>query len=141
MRLASIDDVRLFSLPSMQDDLGKLIIAEAGSGWIPFDIRRVFVVSGAPEVVRGKHAHKMLTQIFICISGKCDIIYDDGNQSKQVVLDASEKALQVPPGIWAEQRYIGSESTLMVLCDYLYDESDYIRNYNDFLAYRKEASI
>ena len=140
MRLASIDDVHFITLPSKRDNLGKLIIAEVGNS-IPIDIRRVFVVSGNPEVIRGKHAHRTLTQIFVCISGKCDITFDDGSQRNEVRLDSSEKALQVPPGIWAEQHYIGPNSTLMVLCDFLYDESDYIRNYDDFLAFRKEISL
>ncbi len=135
-----IDDVQVFTLPSMQDNLGKLVIAEEGAS-IPIDICRVFIVSGSPEVVRGKHAHKILTQIYVCISGSCEITYDDGNQRREVRLDSSEKALKVPPGIWAEQRYIGQNSILMVLCDYPYDESDYIRDYGDFLAYRQDVSI
>lgn len=140
MRFASIDDVKFITLPSKQDNLGKLTIAEVGNS-IPIDIRRVFVVNGNPEVVRGKHAHRTLTQIFICIHGKCNIAFDDGSQRNEVRLDSSGKALLVPPGIWAEQHYIGSNSTLMVLCNFLYDESDYIRNYDEFIAFRKEISV
>lgn len=139
MILGSIDDVHIVTLSSNVSNLGKLTVAEVGSS-LPINIRRVFVVGGAPDSIRGKHAHKELTQILVCVSGKCEVTYDDGSQRKETQLDASEKALVVPPGIWTEQLYVGQSSILMVLCDLPYDESDYIRNYDEFLAYRKGMS-
>ncbi len=70
-----------------------------------------------------------------------DVTFDDGSHRREVRLDVPEKALEVPPAIWALQRYIGHGSTLMVLCDLPYDESDYIPNYDEFLASRKGRSV
>ncbi len=139
MTLASINDVNAITLPFKQDSLGKLIIAEVESS-LPIDISRVFVVHGELDAIRGKHAHKALTQIFVCLSGMCDVVYDDGATQRKIQLDLPEKALVVPPGIWTMQHYLGSASILMVLCDLPYDESDYIRDYDQFLAYRKSFS-
>ena len=140
MSLATVDDVEMITLKYNHDPLGKLTVAETGIT-LPMDIRRVFVVNGYANATRGKHAHKQLTQILVCVSGACNIIVDDGDRSRKVLLDASEKALRIPPGIWAEQHFYGNGSVLMVLCDMLFDESDYIRDYSDFLAFRRLSAV
>lgn len=134
----SVDDIRIKELPKFIDRQGYLVAFNAASDF-QINLCRVFVVSGHPNTVRGKHAHKMLTQILVCVHGACRVTCDDGETKREVLLDSPEVVLEIPPGIWAEQYYCDakSDSVLMVLCDQLYDEGDYIRNYEDFLAFRK----
>lgn len=134
----SIDDVHVKVLPKFIDRQGYLVAFNAASDF-KLNFQRVFVVSGHPDTVRGKHAHKMLTQILVCVHGACRVTCDDGEVKREVLLDNPEVALEIPPGIWAEQYYCDAESdsVLMVFCDQPYDESDYIRNYDDFIVFRK----
>lgn len=131
--------VKIIKLMSDMHATGKLVVLESSTSFAP-DIQRVFVVTGKQAVTRGKHAHKKLTQILVCLHGVCRVTCDDGTTRQDVMLDRPDLALEIPPGIWAEQYYTEPDTILMVLCDLLYEESDYIRNYDDFLAYRKELS-
>jgi len=135
----TIEHVRSIKLSSYVE-LGKLVVAEIGKE-IDVPIQRVFWVCGKPGAHRGSHAHKKLTQIMICVSGSCTVICDDGKQHKEFLLDESDIALSVPPGIWAEQIYSTSTTVLLVLCDLPFDEADYIRGYEEFMSYRKEKPI
>jgi len=128
------------TLPSFRDDLGELVALEERVD-LPIGISRVFVVSGNSGVTRGKHAHKQLTQTMVCVHGACVVECDDGDERKEFVLDGADKVLTVPPGIWAEQMYSGEGTVLMVLCDLPYDESDYIRDYEEFIAFRREQKL
>lgn len=131
--------VKLIKLMSNVHASGQLVVLESGVSFVP-DIQRVFVVTGKQAATRGKHAHKRLTQTLVCIQGDCRVTCDDGTNRQDTILDQPDLALEIPPGIWAEQYYAEPDTILMVLCDRHYEESDYIRNYEDFLAYRKELS-
>lgn len=134
--MRTIEHVRPIMLPSYVE-LGKLVVAEVGKE-ITVPIQRVFWVCGEPGVQRGSHAHKELTQTLVCVHGSCTVVCDDGEQRKEFLLDAPEKALEIPPKIWAEQTYSTSETILLVMCDLPFDEGDYIRDYKEFISYRKE---
>tara|TARA_B100001115_G_C15487199_1_gene230132 strand:+ start:130 stop:510 length:381 start_codon:yes stop_codon:yes gene_type:complete len=95
-----------------------------------FQLKRVFIVNGKNGEVRGGHAHKKCTQILICISGEVVV---DINKKEKVVLSIPSDGLIISPLIWSSQRYVTDTSKLMVLCDYKYDEKDYIRNYLEYL--------
>jgi dTDP-4-dehydrorhamnose 3,5-epimerase-like enzyme len=122
-------------LPKFLDKQGFLIAFDAASHF-QINLRRVFVVSGHGGAVRGKHAHKALTQILVCLSGACRVTCDDGIATQEVLLDRPELALVIPPGIWAKQDYIDRKNVLMVMCDLPFDEGDYIRDYEEFMAFR-----
>ena len=132
----SIDDIRIKTVPRHTDNLGFLVSFEADAGF-RIDFRRVFVVSGPVGATRGKHAHKTLTQVLVCLHGACRVTCDDGEAKQEVLLNSPEIALQVPPGIWAVQYYADPDTMLMVLCDMPFDEGDYIRDYDEFIAFRK----
>lgn len=134
-----VDDVRILDVQSYPDKQG-LLVAFTGSNDFCMEIERVFVVTGHADSVRGKHAHKELTQIMVCLHGACLVVCDDGSKSSEFVLDQPYRALIVPPGIWAEQRYQKNGATLMVLCDRPYNEDDYLRDYSAFLRFRVENS-
>ena len=122
------------------DDRGQLIALEEFKD-IPFHIKRVYYMyDTAPGVVRGKHAHKNLQQILVCIHGSCKIRLDNGKEKKVVPLEKPYEGLYVANDMWREMYDFSEGAVLMVLASELYDESDYIRNYDEFLASVKEAS-
>lgn len=135
-----LDAVRLAAVRSVQEENGNLAFLE-GNRDVPFPISRAFYVYGVHAGdIRGRHAHKLCHQFLVCVHGRVDVTCDDGLCRKTFVLDAPLKGLHIPPSIWAEQRYISSETMLVVLADRLFEESDYIRDYAVFQAYRKEAA-
>lgn len=137
--MKGLDDILIVDVPSFPDRQGQLV-AYTGASDFGMDIRRIFVVTGHLNSMRGKHAHKALTQILVCVQGACSVVCDDGVSSREFVLDQANRALVVPNGIWAEQRYLEEGTVLVVLCDLPYDEVDYIRDYQDFLVFRQQAA-
>lgn len=132
----SISDLVIRTLPKFLDEQGFLVSYDATTDF-QITLRRVFVVSAHDGALRGKHAHKALTQVLVCLRGACRVTCDDGEARREVSLDRPEVALTIPPGIWAEQHYVSPDSLLMVLCDLPFDESDYIRDYGEFIAFRR----
>ena len=103
---------------------------------VPFNIKRTFVVSSLEKVERGKHAHKQCSQLLVALKGSCTVLCDDGCEKKEFLLNNPAEGLLVPPSIWAEQAY-EKDTILMVLTDRPYEEEDYLRDYDDFLMFRK----
>ncbi|MBQ9487907.1 MAG: WxcM-like domain-containing protein [Selenomonadaceae bacterium] len=122
-----------YFFPSHGDEFGKVVAVE-GLKDIPFDIKRVYYMYDTKAgVVRGKHAHKDLEQFLICVSGSCKISFEDGRNEKVFTLEKPEEGLYMPKDIWGEQFDFSEGAVLLVLASELYDESDYIRNYDEFL--------
>lgn len=116
------------------NERGSLIALEENKN-IPFDIRRVYYIFGTKEKVRrGFHAHKQLNQVAICLNGSCKILLDDGNEKKAVLLDQPDKGLIIREMIWHEMFDFSEDCVLIVLASELYEESDYIRNYEKYLC-------
>jgi dTDP-4-dehydrorhamnose 3,5-epimerase-like enzyme len=113
---------------------GNLTVIQSFSD-VPFPFFRIFYVNGMLGSVRGQHAHKECSQFLTCPVGSVSISCDDGKEKKIFILDRPNCGLLIPPGIWAEQTYMKDKSLLLVLCDKEYNESEYIRNYNDFIKY------
>lgn len=88
-------------------------------------------------VTRGFHAHKKLEQILICIHGSCKIRLDNGYEKKIVPLEKPYEGLYVANAMWREMFDFSKDAVLMVLASELYDENDYIRNYDEFLEFIK----
>ena len=89
----------------------------------------------AKGIVRGYHAHKSLEQILICIHGSCKILLDNGKEKKIVPLEKPYEGLYVANNMWREMYDFSADSVLMVLASELYDENDYIRDYDEFLKF------
>lgn len=133
----SIHDCRVIDLPKISDPRGNLTFIE-GQNHVPFDIQRVYYLYDVPGgAERGGHAHKALHQLIIAMSGSFDIILDDGREKKRVHLNRSYHGLYVCPMIWRELDNFSSGSVCMVLASNHYDESDYYRDYDAFLATRR----
>ena len=117
------------------DERGILIALEEHKN-IPFEIRRCYYMYNTqPGVRRGYHAHKSLEQILVCVRGSCKILLDDGMSKETVLLDRPNKGLYISHNMWREMFDFSEDAVLMVLASQLYDESDYIRSYDEFLQY------
>ena len=112
---------------------GILCIAETGKQ-IDFEIKRVFFIYNlnSENSIRGKHAHKNLQQAVFCIQGKCTIILNDGRSEKEFILDTPETGLFIDKMIWSEFKNFEDNSILLVFASDVYDEEDYIRNFEEF---------
>jgi dTDP-4-dehydrorhamnose 3,5-epimerase-like enzyme len=128
------------SFQSKIDERGSLVILEENKQ-IPFEVKRLYYMYGIDsEQSRGFHAHKALTQMAFVIQGKCQMLMDDGVNKVDVCLDSPQKGLLIEPMIWHVMTEFSDNCILMVLADGLYDEGDYIRDYNEFVEVVKNAS-
>ncbi len=115
------------------DERGQLVALEEFKD-IPFRIRRVYYIYDTlSDVRRGFHAHRNLEQILICIHGTCKILLDNGVEKKVVPLEKPYEGLYIPNNMWREMFDFSPDAVLMVLASELYDEADYIRDYDKFL--------
>lgn len=132
--MRTLEDCRIIELPKISNRRGNITYVE---GWnhIPFDIQRVYYLYDVPGgAVRGGHAHKELQQLVISVMGAFDVILDDGFKRKAVRLDRAYFGLYIPNMIWRELENFSSGGICLVLASLPYDESDYYRSYNDFVA-------
>lgn len=115
------------------DERGQLVALEEFND-IPFRIKRVYFMYDTKEgVIRGKHAHKNLQQILVCIHGSCKIRLDNGKEKKVVSLEKPYEGLYVANNMWREMFDFSHDAVLMVFASEIYDEGDYIRDYDEFL--------
>lgn len=121
-------------------DARGMLVALEESKEVPFKIKRVYYMYDTiPGVRRGFHAHKSLQQILICIHGSCKVTLDNGNDKETVLLDKPYEGIYVADNMWREMHDFSSDAVLLVLASEIYDENDYIRDYEEFLKYiRKE---
>ena len=123
------------------DDRGQLVSLEEYND-IPFRIKRVYYMYDTKEgVVRGHHAHKNLEQILVCIHGSCKVKLDNGKETKVVPLEKPYEGLYVANNIWREMYDFSPDAVLMVLASEVYNEEDYIRDYDEFLRFVGEKRI
>lgn len=120
------------------DSRGNISVVENGDT-VPFDVKRLYYLYDVPGgVSRGGHAHKELSQFIIAASGCFTVTLDDGKVKRAFTLNRPYQGLLVKPGVWRNLDDFSSGSVCLVLASDKYDESDYIREYEDFLEYRKE---
>jgi len=115
------------------DDRGSLIALEQYKE-IPFDIKRVYYIFDTKEGVRrGYHAHKNLKQVAVCVKGSCKFLLDDGKSKEYVELNSPDIGLLIDKFVWREMYDFSPDCVLVVFADDYYDESDYIREYRQFI--------
>lgn len=130
----SIADCKIVDLPKISDPRGNLSFIEGGQH-IPFDIKRVYYLYDVPGGSdRGSHAHKNLHQFIVAMSGSFDVVLDDGQQKHRFHMNRSHYGLYVCPMMWRDLDNFSSGAVCMVLASAHYDEADYIRDYDQFLA-------
>lgn len=134
-----LGEATIHHLPKVVDLRGSLIFGEA-SRHVPFEVKRYFLVYGVQsEHIRGEHAHRRLHQFLVCVAGRCNVVTDDGVTRHEVVLDAASKGVHIPPMVWATQYKFSRDAVLLVLASEYYDASEYIRDYYEYLALRRQA--
>ncbi len=131
-------EIKTIELATHGDERGMLVAVEAMKD-IPFEIKRVYYIFNTLQGVRrGFHAHKNLKQALVCVSGSCKILLDNGREREEILLSKPNTALIIESDIWREMFDFSNDAVLLVLASEYYDESDYIRNYSDFINYIKE---
>jgi hypothetical protein len=132
----SVDLCQMVDLPKIHDPRGNLTFIESGAH-VPFAIERVYYLYDVPGgSERGGHAHKQLQQFIVAMSGSFDVVLDDGKDKKRVHLNRSYNGLYVCPMIWRELDNFSSGAVCMVLASTKYEESDYLRDYSEFMRVR-----
>lgn len=133
--------VRLIDLPQIHDPRGDLTFVEGGNH-LPFDIARVYYLYNVPvDAERGGHAHKELQQVVFALSGSFRMKIDDGTTKSEFWLRDPRKGLYINNLIWREMDSFSQGAVCMVLASHRYDEADYYRDYDAFLAATRESTI
>lgn len=131
--------IETVSLKQLGDERGSLVALE-GNKNVPFNIKRVYYLVGTKKgVSRGFHAHRNLKQMVVCLTGSCRFVLDNGENREEIILDSPTTGLIINDLTWREMHDFTSNCVLMVLANQYYDESDYIRNYHEFLNAIKKS--
>lgn len=137
MHISKISDCNIIKFSENINQQGNISIAQ-NDKLTPFEIKRIFYLFDIPSGnSRGAHAHVACHQILICPCGSFDVLLDDGINQKILTLNKPNEGLHIVPGIWASELNFTSGSVCLVLTSHIYDESDYIRNYEEFKLYKK----
>lgn len=133
MKTNSVYDCTILELDKHHHEKGNITVVENGTT-VPFDVKRTYYLYDVPGgESRGGHAHRELRQLIVAASGSFTVTLDDGNVKRTFLLNRPYQALLVVPGIWRELDDFSSGSVCLVLASHLYDEADYIRDYDEFL--------
>lgn len=129
-----LEDIKLIDIPKIVDEQGRGNLAVIEKDTYPFDIKRVYYLYDVPsDAYRGGHAHKEVYELLIAISGSFEVLLDDGKTKQKVMLNKPNKGLLIPTRIWRELDNFSSGAVCLVLASDVFDESDYIRDYNSFI--------
>jgi hypothetical protein len=137
MRQQTVYDCSIIELTRIENRSGN-ITPVTGNINLPFDIKRIFYTYDIPGgESRGAHAHKECHQFLVAASGSFEVALDDGVNKRTVLLNRPFYGLHIPPRIWAAEQGFSSGSVCLVLASHKYDEADYIRDYQEFLEYKR----
>ena len=138
--ISDIHNCNVIDLDKIHNPVGNITIFQNGDNHL-FDVKRIYYLYDVPGgSKRGGHAHKDLYQLIIAASGAFDVILDDGRNKKIVELNRPNYALLVVPGIWREIVNFSSGAICLVLASEKYLEEDYIREYDEFIKFKKSLN-
>ena len=128
------DLTQLAQLELKNSPVGSLGIIEFST--LDFKPARIYWISNVPQgSERGHHAHKALSQVICILTGTVEIEINEGNQKSIFKLDQISNSLRLKPGLWRVLRNFSNDACVLVICDQPYDESDYIRDFDDYLEW------
>ncbi len=140
MKNSTVYECSVIEIDKHHHHKGNISVIE-NSKTIPFDVKRVYYLYDVPGgESRGGHAHKELQQLIIAVSGSFNITLDDGTVKRTFQLNHPYQGLLVVPGIWRELDDFSSGSVCLVLASHLFETEDYIRDYDEFIKYKKNDS-
>lgn len=124
-----MDGVERISFEEHADDRGALVAIEEGNG-IPFQMNRIYYIyNTSPDVIRGKHAHKDLHQVLLCLNGSCNILLDNGKERQVIHLDKPNEGIYIHSFVWREMSHFAPNTVFLAIVDKKYDINDYIFDY------------
>ncbi len=135
-------NIQLIDLPKITDPTrGSLTVVENNKE-VPFDIKRAYWTYDVPAGEwRGGHAHKKQRELILAVSGCFTLSLDDGTERKDVLLNHPYQAILVNDGIWRELHDFSSGAVCLVLTEEFFDEEDYIRDYQEFIEFKKNIEL
>lgn len=138
-KLGDVAGCRLIPFRAIGDDRGWLTPLEVGRE-IPFAVQRTYFIYGTrPQIRRGMHAHRDLEQVAVCVSGSCTFLVDSGRSRQQIQLNDPATGLYIGSMVWREMFDFSTDCVLLVLASRLYDEADYIRDYEEFCMLQRDV--
>lgn len=134
--MTTIQDITLIKIPVVEDLSGNLAFIQ--NGILPFEFKRVYYLFDVPSTAfRGGHSHIDQHEVLIALSGSFEVIVNDGKEKKSYLLNKPNIGLHLPNGIWRELENFSSGSVCLVLASDVFEEMDYIRDYETFLKSKK----
>ena len=122
----------IISIPKNENPSGNYAIIEGNT--LPYDIKRVYYLYDIPsDSERGGHSHINQQEFLVAVSGSFDVILKDGTATETVTLNKPDKGLLINQGIWRELNNFSSGAVCLVMSSDHFDESDYIRDYDEYL--------
>ncbi|KGO90082.1 sugar 3,4-ketoisomerase [Flavobacterium suncheonense] len=123
---------KIIKIPKIEDPRGNLSVIEKDI--LPFAMKRVYYLYDVPGgAERGGHSHKEQHEFLVALSGSFDVIVNDGKEEKKIVLNKPFEGLLIPNGIWRELKNFSSGAVCLVVASDVFDESDYIRDFEEFI--------
>ena len=138
MRESKVYDCTVIELDKHHSDRKGNITVVENKEDIPFEVRRTYYLYDVPGgESRGGHVHRELSQLIIAASGSFTVTLDDGKVKRTFVLNRPYQGLYIVPGIWRTLDDFSTGAVCLVLASHGYDEADYIRDYDEFIKYKK----
>jgi len=135
----SIHHAQLINIPKIHNSQGNLSVIEGAT--IPFEINRVYYLYDVPsKAERYGHAQKLQQKVLVALSGSFEVVLKDATSEQSFVLNKPNSGLFIPDGIWREIRNFSSGSVCLVVASDVFDESDYIRDFDDFRSFKNRIS-
>lgn len=126
-------NIEIISIPKIEDYRGNIAVIE--NEVVPFAIKRVYYLFDVPSnAKRGGHSHKEQLELLIPLSGSFDVVLNDGLTTQTVSLNKPDKGLLIKANIWRELENFSSGAVCLVIASDTYDESDYVRDFDAFIA-------
>lgn len=131
--MTKISDLHLIQIPTVEDLRGNLAFIQ--NDILPFEFKRIYYLFDVPSnAFRGGHSHINQHEILIALSGSFEVTVNDGKDKKSYLLNKPNIGLHIPTGIWRELENFSSGAVCLVLASGIFEEADYIREYNQFLS-------
>ena len=131
----NMNKVKMLEFPQHGDERGRLVIVEGGQD-VPFEIKRAFYIYGSDgDVVRGQHANRKSEFVLINVAGTSKVRVKDGEGNEAIFcLNRPHTGIYLPTMVWKDMYDFSEDSVLLVLASTHYDNSEYIRSYDEFVS-------